>query len=112
MLKRQCQHCQAETSGVVCLADQPGYGGRCPVMDDSPRLSQANQQVASIWEHAQRAANQVQGKDKVQIYSRPETVEALLRLNNVPQDKWADYMRLIAMMDDQANNLRPVRKGR
>lgn len=93
------------------MRDVEGYGGECPVMDTSPVLAEANKAVASIWEQAQRSANQVQAKDKVYVYCRPESVEALLRVHAVPEDDWARMMRQVIQLDDMANTLRPVKKG-
>lgn len=81
-------------------------------MDSSPILAESNKVVASIWEQAQRSASQVQAKDKVYIYCRPETVESLLRVHGVSEDDWAKLMRQVIQMDDLANTLRPIKKAK
>ena len=109
-IKRHCNLCQQERDGIVCLRDQEGHNGSCPMMDDAPVLARANNAVAVIWEQAQRSANQVEGKHKTHIYCKPESVEALLRMHSVPEDEWAKCMKQVAQMDDVANGLRPIRK--
>ncbi len=107
--KRHCNWCQAEQEGVICFRDLIGHNGRCPVEDDGPDLAPENSLVVSIWHHAQRAANQVQAKDKAYIYCRPESVESLLRVNQIEPDRWPTLLRRLALLDDVANDLRPLR---
>lgn len=97
--------------GIICMREIDSHGGQCPVMDDSPYLAESNKVVAAIWEQAQRSGNQVQAKDKVYVYCRPESVESLLRVHHVSEDDWARLMRQVIDLDDIANGLRPIKKG-
>ena len=106
---RQCEMCQAGEDGVTCLRDMDGNKGQCPVADNAPTLDPFNALAVEVFQQARPSANQVAADDKTYLYLRPESIEAIMRMQQIPLDDRAEMFRRVLLLQDMANQLRPNR---
>ena len=83
------------------------HGGRCAVIDDSPRLVGFNQTIVDVYISARDSADQINTEDKVHKIIRPTEIEAIIRMMNVPLEYAARILSGVKILQDLANRMRP-----
>lgn len=81
--------------------------GVCPVRDTMPDLLPENELVAEIYFSARASSVQVSASDKTYFYIRPEAIESMMRIFEVPEEDRPSMLRKIFSLQDLANKLRP-----
>lgn len=96
-----------------CYRDDPINKGRCPVADVNRRLIPPNDKVVNIYNQATGSSRQVNsetaGRTKSHLYLRPVEIEALMRMYRITEDKRAEILNRVFILQDIANDLRPSR---
>lgn len=92
------------------MKDEPASGGECPVLDKIPDPTPLNGVAIEIYYQARASAQQVQAETKMFLYVRPEAAEALMRINQVPENDRPEILRRIFILQDMDNRLRPARR--
>lgn len=102
----QCQRCQSE-DGALCLADQKGNNGECPVFDKGPPIFVNNKLVVDIFRQAEGSSARVELDKKIHVFLRPADFNALFDIYDVHQDDRFDLMEKLLILQDIANEERP-----
>lgn len=91
------------------MRDMPAYCGRCPVADDSPEILACNELAVSIYNECRQTAQQIEARDKNYHFLRLTEIEATMRMNDVPQEERPGLLQKIKLLEEIANQMRPLR---
>lgn len=89
------------------MQDLPEHKGVCPVRDTMPELTPDNELAAEVYFHVRASATQVSASDKTYFYIRPEAIESVMRVLQVPEEEQPIMLRKVFILQDISNKLRP-----
>lgn len=87
----------------------PAYCKRCPVEDDAPALLACNDLAVSTYYECRQTAQQIEARDKNYHFLRLTEIEATMRMNDVPLEEQPDLLRKVKLLEEIANQTRPLR---